>query len=65
MLFHGKTLTSQHIKQYKSGSSGKWSDKVCIEQKKIAEHFVYLNNDNQIYKNEQQLSISCLGALQP
>ena len=28
----------------KLGSSGKWSDKVSIEQKKTAKHFVYLNN---------------------
>ena len=47
-----------------SGSSGKWSDNVSIEQKKTAEHFVYLNNHKQIYKNEQQFSISCMGALQ-
>ena len=47
------------------GSSGKWSDKVCIERKKTAEHFVYLNNHKQIYNNEQQFSISCMGALQP
>lgn len=47
------------------GSSGKWSDKVSIERKKTAEHFVYLNNHNQIYNNEQQFSISCMGALQP
>ena len=46
------------------GSSGKWSDNVSIEQKKTAEHFVYLNNHKQIYKNEQQFSISCMGALQ-
>ena len=49
----------------KKGSSGKWSDKVSIERKKTAEHFVYLNNHNQIYNNEQQFSISCMGALQP
>ena len=48
----------------KYGSSGKWSDNVSIEQKKTAEHFVYLNNHKQIYKNEQQFSISCMGALQ-
>ena len=47
------------------GSSGKWSDNVSIEQKKTAEHFVYLNNHKQIYNNEQQFSISCMGALQP
>ena len=47
------------------GSSGKWSDKFSIEQKKTAEHFVYLNNHKQIYNNEQQFSISCMGALQP
>ena len=47
-----------------NGSSGKWSDNVSIEQKKTAEHFVYLNNHKQIYKNEQQFSISCMGALQ-
>ena len=34
----------------KNGSSGKWSDKFSIEQKKTAEHFVYLNNHKQIYK---------------
>ena len=50
---------------YIFGSSGKWSDKVCIERKKTAEHFVYLNNHKQIYNNEQQFSISCMGALQP
>ena len=49
----------------KRGSSGKWSDKFSIEQKKTAEHFVYLNNHKQIYNNEQQFSISCMGALQP
>ena len=49
----------------KTGSSGKWSDKFSIEQKKTAEHFVYLNNHKQIYNNEQQFSISCMGALQP
>ena len=47
------------------GSSGKWSDKFSIEQKKTAEHFVHLNNHKQIYNNEQQFSISCMGALQP
>ena len=51
-------------KCYKEGSSGKRSDNVSIEQKKTAEHFVYLNNHKQIYKNEQQFSISCMGALQ-
>ena len=49
----------------KKGSSDISSDKVSIEQKKTAEHFVYLNNHKQIYKNEQQFSISCMGALQP
>lgn len=43
------------------GSSGKWSDKVIIGEKKTAEHFVYLNNHKQIYNNEQQFSISCMG----
>ena len=52
------------MKQEIKGSSGKWSDNVSIEQKKTAEHFVYLNNHKQIYKNEQQFSISCMGALQ-
>ena len=47
------------------GSSDIPSDKVSIEQKKTAEHFVYLNNHKQIYKNEQQFSIPCMGALQP
>lgn len=49
----------------KKGSSDISSDKVSIEQKKTAEHFVYLNNHKQIYNNEQQFSISCMGALQP
>lgn len=49
----------------KSGSSDISSDKFSIEQKKTAEHFVYLNNHKQIYNNEQQFSISCMGALQP
>ena len=47
------------------GSSDISSDKFSIEQKKTAEHFVYLNNHKQIYNNEQQFSISCMGALQP
>lgn len=51
--------------QQKSGSSDISSDKFSIEQKKTAEHFVYLNNHKQIYNNEQQFSISCMGALQP
>ena len=49
----------------KIGSSDISSDKFSIEQKKTAEHFVYLNNHKQIYNNEQQFSISCMGALQP
>ena len=49
----------------KNGSSDISSDKFSIEQKKTAEHFVYLNNHKQIYNNEQQFSISCMGALQP
>ena len=49
----------------KEGSSDISSDKFSIEQKKTAEHFVYLNNHKQIYNNEQQFSISCMGALQP
>ena len=49
----------------KFGSSDISSDKFSIEQKKTAEHFVYLNNHKQIYNNEQQFSISCMGALQP
>lgn len=49
----------------KGGSSDISSDKFSIEQKKTAEHFVYLNNHKQIYNNEQQFSISCMGALQP
>ena len=41
----------------KYGSSGKWSDKFSIEQKKTAEHFVYLNNHKQIYNNEQDSGV--------
>ena len=45
------------------GSSDISSDKVSIKQKKTAEVFVYLNNHKQIYKNEQQFSISCMGPI--
>ena len=47
----------------KYGSSDISSDKVNIKQKKTAEVFVYLNNHKQIYKNEQQFSISCMGPI--
>ena len=46
-----------------NGSSDISSDKVSIKQKKTAEVFVYLNNHKQIYKNEQQFSISCMGPI--
>ena len=47
------------------GSSEKWSDIICLNKKKTAEEFVFLNNHKQIYKYEQQFSISCVGSLQP
>ena len=58
-------ISSKGLISIMSGSSGKGSDKFSIEQKKTAEHFIYLNNHKQIYNNEQQFSISCMGALQP
>ncbi len=45
------------------GSSEIWSDSVL--KKKTAEQIVYLNNDKQMYSNEQQFSISCLGLVYP
>ena len=48
---------------YKKGSSEKWSDIMRINKKKTAEEFVFLNNHKQIYKYEQQFSISCVGSL--
>ncbi|WP_444403520.1 hypothetical protein [Prevotella sp.] len=42
---------SIRLDEIKTGPSGIWSDKVSIEQKKTAEHFVYLNNHKQIYNN--------------
>ena len=64
---HDKALAceSRGFVYKKKGSSDISSDKFSIEQKKTAEHFVYLNNHKQIYNNEQQFSISCMGALQP
>lgn len=47
-----------------TGSSGIWSD-IIVRKKKTAEQFVYLNNHKQMYKYEQQFSISCVGSLQP
>ena len=32
-------------------------------KEKTAEQFVYLNNHKQMYKNEQQFSISCFWSL--
>lgn len=46
----------------KYGSSEIWSDFIVIK-KKTAEQFVYLNNHKQMYKDEQQFSISCVGSL--
>ena len=46
----------------KKGSSEIWSDFIVIK-KKTAEQFVYLNNHKQMYKDEQQFSISCVGSL--
>lgn len=43
------------------GSSDISSD--GIKKKKTAEQFVYLNNHKQMYKDEQQFSISCFWAL--
>ena len=47
----------------KKGSSEKWSDIMRINKKETAEEFVFLNNHKQIYKYEQQFSISCVGSL--
>ena len=46
------------------GSSEIWSDNMS-KKKKTTEHFVYLNNDKQMYRYEQQFSISRLGSLRP
>ena len=35
----------------------------CLLMKKTAEQIVYLNNHKQMYRNEQQFSISCLGSV--
>ena len=47
--------------QYFFGSSDISSD--GIKKKKTTEQFVYLNNHKQMYKDEQQFSISCFWAL--
>ena len=35
----------------------------CELTKKTAEQIVYLNHHKQMYSNEQQFSISCLGVI--
>ena len=47
----------------KYGSSDISSDS-CLK-KKTAEQIVYLDNYKQMYRNEQQFSISCMGFIQP
>ena len=52
----------------KIGSSEIWSDATeinCMKKKKTAKLIVYLNNHKQMYKYEQQFSISRFWALQP
>ena len=51
------------VRDNKKGSSGIWSD-IIVRKKKTAEQFVYLNKHKQMYKYEQQFSISCVGSLQ-
>lgn len=50
------------IGRQKNGSSDISSDRI-VRKKKTAEQFVYLNNHKQMYKNEQQFSISCFWSL--
>ena len=57
---YGKVMYKKIGKIY--GSSEIWSDFIVIK-KKTAEQFVYLNNHKQMYKDEQQFSISCVGSL--
>ena len=62
----GNRITPERINRLGSneifGSSEIWSDFIVIK-KKTAEQFVYLNNHKQMYKDEQQFSISCVGSL--
>ena len=62
-MWHSKEAWKEYMK--KKGSSDISSDKNVEIMKKTAEHFVYLNNHKQMYKYEQQFSISCLGSVHP
>lgn len=44
-IFGIRIKVEHAIGSMKNGSSGIWSDKLCIKKKKTAGHIVYLDND--------------------
>ena len=64
MQWRDLVLMIEGIIEKKKGSSDISSDSI-VRMKKTAEQFVYLNNNKQMYNNEQQFSISCMGSLRP